>query len=82
MLKILISYIQNIDNQIAKIISKTFELSLILSVISVYILYLYITYPFSFNLLNSSLLLFKASVSFIVSGFMCGFATNAIINRH
>ena len=81
MLKLFLSTIKNIDKKIINTISKTFDLSLIISIISLYILYLYIVHPISFDLLNSSMLLFKASSSILISGVLSGFAIHTIKNN-
>ena len=78
MVKNLISCLKNIDMKILNAINKTLLLSLITLIISTYILYLYSTYPISFDLLNSSLLIFKASISIMVSGFLSGVTINTI----
>lgn len=78
MVKNLISSLKNIDMKILNAINKTLLLSLITLIISTYILYLYSTYPISFDLLNSSLLIFKASISIMVSGFLSGVTINTI----
>ena len=69
---------KNIDLKILNAINKALLLSLITLIISTYILYLYSTYPISFDLLNSSLLIFKASISIMVSGILSGVAVNAL----
>lgn len=78
MVKNLISSLKNIDMKILNAINKTLLFSLITLIISTYILYLYSTYPISFDLLNSSLLIFKASISIMVSGFLSGVTINTI----
>lgn len=78
MLKLFFKMINDIDLKIIEAIHKVFNLALILFMISVYILYLYNTYPFSYNLLNSGLLLFKASLCIAIGGFISGFVVNAL----
>ena len=78
MVKNFILNFKNIDLKILNAINKALLLSLITLIISTYILYLYSTYPISFDLLNSSLLIFKASISIMVSGILSGVAVNAL----
>lgn len=78
MVKNFILNFKNVDVKILNAINKTTLLSLITLIISTYILYLYSTYPISFDLLTSSLLIFKASISILVSGFLSGFTINII----
>lgn len=78
MVKNFILNFKNIDLKILNAINKALLLSLITLIISTYILYLYSTYPVSFDLLNSSLLIFKASISILVSGILSGVAINTI----
>ena len=80
MLNFIISHITKIDVKIKNVIYKTFEFSLILLIIATYILFLYCTYPISFDLLNSSILIFKTAITIAVSGFISGFAINSINN--
>lgn len=55
-----------------------FKFSLIIALVSVYILALYNTYPFSHVAYLSGLLLFKLSLTCVVAFFICGFAINKI----
>ena len=80
MLKIIINDVKSINFDILKVMHKFFTFSLILFVLSLYILFLYNTYPFSYALLDSSLLIFKISLCIVISSFLSGFVINKIRN--
>lgn len=78
MIKTLLEDIKNIDKKIIKIMLYGFKFSLLISLLAIYILSLYNTYPFSHVAYLSGLLVFKLSLTCLVSFFICGFAINKI----
>ena len=80
MLKFIINDVKSINFDILKVMHKFFTFSLILFVLSIYILFLYNTYPFSYTLLDSSLLIFRISLCIVISSFLSGFVINKIRN--
>lgn len=78
MVKLLIDNVKNINSKILNVIYKTLEFSIILFIISIYILYLYNIYPLSYDLLASSILIFKVGLCTAISGFLYGFFIHKI----
>lgn len=70
--------IKNMDMSIVKVMKKCFSFCLILCLLSVFILSLYNTYPFSHIVYDSSLILFKTGLFFAVFSFMSAFVINRI----
>lgn len=78
MLNKFILEIKNMDKSIVKTMKTFFNFSFILCLFSVFILSLYNTYPFSHIAYYSGLILFRTSLFFAVSSFMCAFVINRI----
>lgn len=78
MIKTFLEDIKNIDKKIIKIMFYGFKFSLLISLLAIYILALYNTYPFSHVAYLSGLLVFKLSLTCLVAFFICGFAINKI----
>lgn len=78
MLNTFILEIKNMDKSIVKTMKTFFSFSFILCLFSVFILSLYNTYPFSHIAYYSGLILFRTSLFFAVSSFMCAFVINKI----
>lgn len=78
MIKTFIKDVKSIDKKIINVMFIGFRISLIISLFSVYILALYNTYPFSHITYLSGLLLFRLSITCLVSFFTCGFAIDKL----
>ena len=76
MIKTIFNDLKTIDKKIISVMLNGFKFSLIISLLSVYILALYSTYPFSHVAYLSGLLLFKLSLTCTVAFFVCGFAVD------
>jgi len=76
MINKLIKGFQEIDEPILKFIHKGLRFSTGICLISLLILILHITYPISFTSFYSSLLLFRAGITFAVGFFVCGFVVD------
>ena len=73
--------IKNIDKKIIPLMVKGFKFSSITLIISLYILLLYKFNPISHILFESGLLLFKASLMYAISFFICGFFIDQILKE-
>lgn len=78
MFKNFVLEIKNMDKSIVKVMKTFFSFSFVLCLFSVFILSLYNTYPFSHIVYYSGLILFRTSLFFTVSSFMCAFVINKI----
>lgn len=78
MIKIVLENIKSIDKKIVKIMCMGFKISLLISLLSCYILSLYNTYPISHVAYLCGLNLFKLGLTCLVSFFTCGFAIDKI----
>lgn len=78
MIKTFLKDIKNLDKKIVTTMFSGFKVSLLISLISLYIVVLYSTYPFSHVALLSGLLMFKLSLTCFVAFFICGFAVDKI----
>ena len=74
----LIDNIKSIDKNILKIMFFGFKFSFIICIISCIISLFYILNPVSHIIYDSGLILFKTSISFAVSFFICAFAMDKI----
>ena len=81
MINKLITNIKNIDKNILKIMFSGFKFSFIICILSCFISLSYILNPVSHILYNSGIILFKTSITFAVSFFVCGFAIDKIKNN-
>jgi len=73
--------IKNIDKKILSLMFNGFKFASIILIISLYILLLYKFYPISHILFKSGILLFRASLMFAVSFFICGFFINQLLKK-
>ena len=78
MIKTFFNDVKNIDKKIISIMLNGFKFSLVIALLSVYVLVLYNTYPFSHVAYFSGLNLFKLSLTCAVAFFICGFAVDRI----
>ena len=78
MIKIFFNDVKNIDKKIISIMLNGFKFSLIIALLSVYVLALYHTYPFSHVAYFSGLNLFKLSLTCVAAFFICGVTVNKI----
>lgn len=78
MIKIVLENIKSIDKKIVKIMCIGFKASLLISLLSCYILLLYTTYPFSHVHYLCGLSLFQLGLTCLVSFFICGFTVDKI----
>ena len=78
MISKLINSIKNIDKKILKIMFLGFKFSFIICIISCAISFSYILNPVSHIIYASGIILFKTSITFAVSFFICAFAIDKI----
>ena len=78
MIKELMDNIKNIDKKVLKIMFSGFKFSFILCIISCVISLSYILNPVSHIIYDCGLILFKTSITFAVSFFICAFAMDKI----
>ena len=78
MIKKLTDIIKSIDKNILKIMFSGFKFSFIICIISCIISLSYILNPISHIIYDSGLILFKTSITFAVSFFICAFAMDRI----
>ena len=74
----LIDNIKSIDKNILKIMFTGFKFSFIICIISCIISLSYILNPISHTIYASGIILFKTSITFVVSFFICAFAIDKI----
>ena len=74
--------IKNIDKNVVNLMKFGFKWSSITIIISLYMLVLYKLNPISHVLFESGLLLFKASLMYIVSFFICGLVIDQLIKKN
>lgn len=73
--------IKNIDKKVISLMVNGFKFSSLILIISLYILLLYKFNPISHILFQSGLLLFKASLMYAISFFICGFFVDQILKE-
>ena len=73
--------IKNIDKKVISLMVNGFKFSSLILIISLYILLLYKFNPISHILFESGLLLFKASLMYAISFFICGFFVDQILKK-
>ena len=78
MIKTLLENIKNIDKKTFKIMDYTFKASFVVCIISSIIALAYILNPISHVIYASGIILFKTSITFAVSFFICAFAIDKI----
>ncbi len=74
--------IKNIDKKVVSLMCNGFKFSSIILIISLYILLLYKFNPISHILFESGILLFKASLMYAISFFICGFIIDQIMKKN
>lgn len=78
MIKKIIENVKNIEKSILKIMFSGLKVSFIIYMLSAFVSLLYIINPISHLLYESGLILFKTSITFAVSFFICAFAMDKI----
>jgi len=78
MISELIKNIQEIDEPIYKFMLKGINFSAGICSIALIILIAFITYPTSFLILHSSLVLFRVGITFAIGFFICGFVIDQL----
>lgn len=78
MIKSFLEDVKNIDKKIVNTMFDGFKISLLISLLALYILTLYNAYPFSHIAYLSGLLTFKLGLTCVVSVFICGFTIDKI----
>jgi len=73
--------IKNIDKKIISLMINGFKFSSIILIISLYILLLYKFNPISHIIFESGILLFRASLMYTISFFICGFFVDQLLKN-
>lgn len=82
MINRLIDNIKNMEKPIIKVMLQGFRFSFLICLLSLMILELHITYPFSHIVYDAGLILFRTGIMIAVSFFMCAFATDKLKNSN
>ncbi len=78
MIKKALDKFKNIDKNILKIMFSGFKFSFIITLLSSFVLLIYILNPVSITLFNSGIILFKTGLTFATMFFICAFAMDDI----